>query len=109
MSTGICSDAVENFIRRGHAGFLSEHREQVLLRRLTGGRGATTEGGVSLGGDIFYLDAGHGSRVAPLGQSVGRTTAANWSATGVNSGMTKSRRSQLAPSTTRVWPVTKEA
>ena len=30
-------------------------------------------------------------------------------ATGVNSGMTKSRRNQLAPSTTSVWPVTNAA
>ena len=32
-----------------------------------------------------------------------------WSRTGTNSGMTKCRRSQLAPSTTRVCPVTKAA
>ena len=42
-------------------------------------------------------------------QSAGRSTCESCSATGVNSGITKSRRSQLAPSTTRVWPVTKAA
>ena len=42
-------------------------------------------------------------------QSAGRSTWDSWSATGVNSGITKSRRNQLAPSTTSVWPVTKAA
>ncbi len=45
----------------------------------------------------------------PGAHSGGRRTWASWSATGVNSGITKSRRNQLAPSTTSVWPVTKAA
>ena len=52
---------------------------------------------------------------APRGRTVVRTEGpddaarSNCSETGVNAGITKSRRSQLAPSTTSVWPVTKLA
>jgi len=62
------------------------------------------EGPLSPGIPITTCSGPRGEETAfrGVGHSVGRSTWANWSPTGVNSGMTKSRRSQFAPSTTRV-------
>ncbi len=63
--------------------------------RRTGSGGAAT---------VRHRPVGNASHYGVRGP---RAPAICWR-TGTNSGMTKSRRSQLAPSTTKVWPVTKD-
>ena len=65
VSTGAILDACERLLHRGCRGVIAQSGQQVLLEGLPGCRGATPQDGMDILGDVFDLNARHGTTLAP--------------------------------------------